>query len=382
MKRLIFVSLAFLFGCSGMGSGPNRFLPAGPAQGVDSAAPAPAAAEMPQARRGPKTKVRLTMTIPRHRRHGTRARGTSRGDLAAHGIREHRHQRRRCARVQRDSGFARVPHWSERNGLHAFSLDAPVGADTFLIATYSGPSAGGAKLDQGSAVFNVLRGKSNTPVVRLGPVVSITADSGVGSLRYAIGAANAGDTIMMVLPSNSTITLASPLTVSNRIAIAGPGVSASARRSHDEHSNATYAGIAISGNNSQQIFSIQAGATVTISGLILDQRQREQRPRRSHRQRGRAHPRRRRIHRQHDDGRYAAGDQSTARERPRAPTPARRAGSPASALQRPYVRRRAAPSYNNATLYVSGTTFDGKQRELGFVELRRGLRRRNLQRPQ
>ena len=61
------------------------------------------------------------------------------------------------------------------------------------------------------------------------------------------------------------------LTVSNRIAIAGPGVSASARHRGGKQPHATYSGIKISGGSAQQIFAIQAGATVTISGLILTQ---------------------------------------------------------------------------------------------------------------
>ena len=149
-----------------------------------------------------------------------------------------------------------------------FAVNAPVGSDKFIITTYSSAGGAGTKLDQGSAVFNVVKGKNNAPSIRLGPVVSSTADSGLGSLRYAIGAANAGDTIMLMLPAGSTIVVSTPLTVTNRLSIAGPGVSASARRS-GKGPHATYAGISISGNNTQQIFSIQSGATVTISGLIL-----------------------------------------------------------------------------------------------------------------
>ncbi|HTA40130.1 MAG TPA: hypothetical protein VK760_13685, partial [Candidatus Acidoferrales bacterium] len=268
MKRLIFVTLAFLVGCNGMGSGANRFLPGGTAPSTDALAPAAATAEIPGVRRGEKTKVRVTMTIPkRHRRERARiehpstiSAQTESVSIAINGGGAH---------VFNATPSSPACHIGTSGTVCTFVVDAPIGSDTFVIATYSGPSGGGAKLDQGSAVFNVVRGKSNAPAVRLGPVVSTTADSGVGSLRYAIGAANAGDTIMLLLPANSTITLASPLTISNRLSIAGPGVNASARRSHDKHADTTYAGISLSGNNSQQIFSIQAGATVTISGLIL-----------------------------------------------------------------------------------------------------------------
>ena len=271
MKRLIFVTLAFLVGCNGMGSGgANRFLPAGPETAAGVHAPTgPAVGWMPAARRGAKIKVEVTMTIPkRHRRDQARLEHpatisplTQSVSIAVNGGGAH--------------VFAATPssaacHIGPSGTVCTFAVDAPVGSDTFVITTYSGASGSGAKLDQGSAVFNVVKGKNNNPSIRLGPVVSSTADTGVGSLRYAIGAANSGDTIMLLLPTGSTITLSTPLTISNRVSIAGPGVSASARH-RDARPDTSYAGVSISGNNSQQLFAIQAGATVTISGLILTQ---------------------------------------------------------------------------------------------------------------
>jgi predicted outer membrane repeat protein len=266
MKRLIFVALAFLVGCNGMGSGTNRFLPAGPGQ---SAPDAVAAAGATTPARAERTKMHLTLTIPRrHRREHANALHPSTISSLTQSI-----------RVVVNSGAAQVftatpsssaCHIGTSGTVCTFVVDAPVGSDKFVITTYSGVGGTGAALDQGSAVFNVVKGENNAPSIRLGPVVSTTADTGVGSLRYAIGSANAGDTIMMLLPSGSTIVVATPLTVSNRVSIAGPGVTASARR-RGEHPKATYAGISISGNGTQQIFSIQAGATVAISGLILTQ---------------------------------------------------------------------------------------------------------------
>jgi predicted outer membrane repeat protein len=266
MKRLIFVTLAFLVGCNGMGSGSNRFLPAGPGESTEAAAAA-GADSMPAARRGKKTKVEVTMTIPkRHRRDRVRSEHpatisplTQSVSIAINGGGAH---------VFNATPSSTSCHIVTSGTVCTFVVDAPVGSDTFAIATFSGASGGGSRLDQGSAVFNVVKGKNNTPSIRLGPVVSSTADSGVGSLRYAIGAANAGDTIMLMLPAGSTIAVTTPLTISNRVSIAGPGVSASARH-RDAHPDATYAGVSISGNGTQQMFSIQAGATVTISGLIL-----------------------------------------------------------------------------------------------------------------
>jgi hypothetical protein len=264
MKRLTFVAVAFLVGCNGMGSGANRFLPAS-AGSADSAGAVTQA--IPDVQRGAQTKVHLTMTIPkRHRRNEARAVHPWTISSLTQSV-----------SISVNSGAAQVFNATRSSAackagpsgtVCTFVVNAPVGADTFVIATYSSAGGVGTKLDQGSAVFNVVRGKNNAPSVRLGPVVTTTADTGIGSLRYAIGAANAGDTIVLLLPAASTITLSSPLSVANRLSIAGPGVTASARR-HGRQPKTTYSGVTLSGGGTQQIFAIAAGATATISGLIL-----------------------------------------------------------------------------------------------------------------
>lgn len=358
MKRLIFVAVAFLVGCNGMGSGANRFLPASPG-GADSAASVSQAVQ--DGRRGEKTKLHLTMTIPkRHRRDEARSvhpstisSQTQSVSIAVNGG---------GAAVYNATPSSAACHVTAGGTVCTFVVNAPVGSDTFVIATYSSVGGGGTKLDQGSAIFNVLRGKNNAPSIRLGPVVTNSADAGIGSLRYAIGAANPGDTIMLLLPASSTIALAGPLTVSNRLSIAGPGVTASARR-HGRHPDATYTGVTLSGGGTQQIFAIAAGATVTISGLILAN--------------GSAST-------TSGGAINNAGtltlvsdvftNNSTSVQTPlaiRAPHPkhvrkASRRGAPAPApdtrVRRPHcssVYQIGGAIYNNATLSVSGTTFDG-----------------------
>jgi Divergent InlB B-repeat domain len=85
--------------------------------------------------------------------------------------------------------------------------------------------------------------------------VTITNDSGPGSLRQAILDANAtpgDDTI--VFATNGTIVLSSPLpTVTDNTVIVGPGTNQ----------------LIISGNNAVQVFSLNAGTTNTISGLTV-----------------------------------------------------------------------------------------------------------------
>jgi hypothetical protein len=82
-------------------------------------------------------------------------------------------------------------------------------------------------------------------------IVTNTNDSGAGSLRQAIADAAPGDTISFNLPANSTITLASELSIYKNLTINGPGTSL----------------LSISGNNAVRILNI--GATVNISGLTL-----------------------------------------------------------------------------------------------------------------
>ena len=181
MKRLIFVAVAFfLVGCNGMGSGANRFLPASFQGEPIRRSPMPASHS--GVRRGEKTKVHLTMTIPkRHRRNEARdvhpstiSSLTQSVSISINGG---------GATVFNATPSSAACHVGPSGTVCTFVVNAPVGSDTFVIATFSGAGGGGTKLDQGGAVFNVVKGKNNTASVRLGPVVSTTADSGLGSLR-------------------------------------------------------------------------------------------------------------------------------------------------------------------------------------------------------
>lgn len=135
-----------------------------------------------------------------------------------------------------------------------FAVAAKVGTDSFVVTTYASTGGGGIPLDRGIATIPIAKGKANAVTVRLGPAVTTTADSGVGSLRYAIATANAGDTIMFLLPAGSTIALASPILIVGTITLAGPGAANT---------------VTISGGNAHQIFFITG--TATISGLTLAQ---------------------------------------------------------------------------------------------------------------
>ena len=83
--------------------------------------------------------------------------------------------------------------------------------------------------------------------------VTNDADSGPGSLRAAL-ASPAADTIRFAASAYGTITLTSgPLEVSTSVKIQGPGANL----------------LTISGNNSLQVFQVDAGVTSTLSGLTI-----------------------------------------------------------------------------------------------------------------
>jgi len=83
--------------------------------------------------------------------------------------------------------------------------------------------------------------------------VTSTADSGAGSLRDAIAAASSGDTIN-ISATGTIILMGAPLTISKSLTISGPGAS----------------DLAVSGNKASQVFVVNSGATVTISGLTIE----------------------------------------------------------------------------------------------------------------
>jgi hypothetical protein len=134
-----------------------------------------------------------------------------------------------------------------------FNLSVAPGTVTFAATTYTAPGGSGTAIDHGVAQVPITVGKANSVVISLGPVVSTTNDSGIGSLRYAVATAGSGDTIMFLLPPGSIIGLNTPVTISGNVTIAGPGVSPG--------------DITVSGGGATQIFNVTGNAT--ISGLIL-----------------------------------------------------------------------------------------------------------------
>jgi hypothetical protein len=86
--------------------------------------------------------------------------------------------------------------------------------------------------------------------------VTSNADSGSGTLRHELGLALPGDTVLV--PSSFTITLSSPLPVTQAAKSGGVTVA------HSGSGKPT-----ISGNNARSIFSMGADTALTLNGLIL-----------------------------------------------------------------------------------------------------------------
>jgi len=268
----------FVASCSGMGGGGNRFLPqgAGPS-GISPAASTSDAVDVPDGLLGVRSDgsgrnlpVAVTMRIPRHHR-GERADmhpSTISPFTQSVGIAVNK------GKAQIFNATAASPNCKAGGGgtTCTFKVAAPVGNDTFVVTTYSAVKGGGAALNRGTAVFAIKAGKANSPHVTLGPLVSTTADTGMGSLRYAIGTSNPGDTVIFGIPGGAKITLTSPITLNSNVTIAGPGVKASLETRKNRRglsSKTTFSGVTISGGGAQQVFIVNTGVHATISGLII-----------------------------------------------------------------------------------------------------------------
>ncbi len=141
------------------------------------------------------------------------------------------------------------------------SLETPSVASGVTSATVAMQSATGICIidanQAGSASYEAAaqqQTSATAAVIGTSLTVTNTNDSGFGSLRDAIANAVSGDTINFSLASPATITLASTLTVNTSLTISGPGAP----------------NVAISGNNAVQVFSIDGGTTVSISGVTIE----------------------------------------------------------------------------------------------------------------
>ena len=179
-----------------------------------------------------------------------RADDASRHDLRDDAFDRNRGQRRRAAGVQRHAGVAQLQHRRQPER-RVRSRCAKVGTDSFVVTTYASTAATGTALDRGMATIPIAKGKANAVAVHLGPAVTTTADSGVGSLRYAIAHREPGRHDHVLAPGRIDDRARIADHDLGTVSLAGPGAA-----------NA----VTISGGNAHQIFFV-ARAKATISGL-------------------------------------------------------------------------------------------------------------------
>jgi hypothetical protein len=233
------LAAALLVACSSPGPTGGGFLPAGSAGGTPEA--------------GHTTRLVMSMTIPgRHRRGAAIDRHPSTISPLTESVTIA--VNRRAPKAFNVTPSSPGCTAGAAGTTCRFSVAAPIGTDSIVVSTFSWTGGGGTMLDRGTATLKVVPGRANVASVKLGPVVTTTADSGEGSLRYAIATANAGDTIMFFLPAHSTIVVGKPIALSNDVTIAGPGVRS---------------GVTIDGGGATQMFLVQPTAVATISGLVL-----------------------------------------------------------------------------------------------------------------
>ncbi len=123
---------------------------------------------------------------------------------------------------------------------------APAGSDAFLKSWVVNNTV----LPAADTLHLTINGHK-TVLARFAKRVTVTADTGVGSLRQAIANAAAGDTITFADSlSGKTITLSSPLTVDKNITIQGNGLT-------------------LSGKDAVRIMNVNLGITVSLSRLHL-----------------------------------------------------------------------------------------------------------------
>ncbi|MGA3038955.1 MAG: hypothetical protein ABSE64_15940, partial [Vulcanimicrobiaceae bacterium] len=137
-----------------------------------------------------------------------------------------------------------------------FNVGAPYGLDTFLILTYGGTNASGAVLNAAAETIDVTQAGPNSFTATAGNVVYVTTntDSGAGSLRAAVAAAASGVTTAILFQNvTGTITLSSPITIAQSVAIIGPGASS----------------LTVSGGGSISMFTVNSGENAVFYGLTF-----------------------------------------------------------------------------------------------------------------
>lgn len=164
----------------------------------------------------------------------------------------------------------------------AFSIGAPLGVDSFLILTYSGPNGTGTLLNAAAITLNVTQSGPNSASATAGTAILVnsSADGSGGSyscasgsttctLREAVAEASttAGTYTALLFSGVTSITVGSPITINGQnIIVLGPG--ATATNSAGVGAPSASSNLTVGGGGSSQIFYVEEGSLM-VDGLTL-----------------------------------------------------------------------------------------------------------------
>ncbi|MBV8434909.1 MAG: hypothetical protein JO029_11575, partial [Candidatus Eremiobacteraeota bacterium] len=103
-----------------------------------------------------------------------------------------------------------------------FTLNVPVGSDTFEVITWDTPGGAGHPLNVGDSIVTIVANQVNTvPLTLTTWAVANLNDAGAGSLRQILSGVSSGDTIGFAVRGQINIASA-PLTTTSSVGFVGP----------------------------------------------------------------------------------------------------------------------------------------------------------------
>jgi fibronectin-binding autotransporter adhesin len=162
------------------------------------------------------------------------------------------------------------------------SIGAPLGVDSFLILTYSGPNGTGSVLNAAAVTLNVSQSGPNTASATAGAALTVNslADGSGGSYSCASGSTTctvreavaeasttAGTYTALLFSGVTSVTVGSPVTINGQnIIIIGPG--ALVANTSGSGAPSASGNLKISGGGTTQIFHVTSGS-LAVDGITL-----------------------------------------------------------------------------------------------------------------